>query len=163
MRRSTAQLSIDTSNTLRNLGKDTKASLPQILIGLFSAYIYRMTGADDLVFGMPVSARPNRDMRSIPSMMANAVSIRLAMNAELNLSTLTAQVSKAVRQALRHQMFRYEDLRRELGLLGQGQQISWVGVNIEPFDYDLRFGGHQCLAHNISNGTVEDLDRKSVV
>ncbi|PKG01356.1 MULTISPECIES: non-ribosomal peptide synthetase [unclassified Alcanivorax] len=157
MRRSTAQLSIDTSNTLRNLGKDTKASLPQILIGLFSAYIYRMTGADDLVFGMPVSARPNRDMRSIPSMMANAVSIRLAMNAELNLSTLTAQVSKAVRQALRHQMFRYEDLRRELGLLGQGQQISWVGVNIEPFDYDLRFGGHQCLAHNISNGTVEDL------
>ncbi|CAA0119416.1 non-ribosomal peptide synthetase [Zhongshania aliphaticivorans] len=157
MRRSTAQLSIDTSNTLRNLGKDTQASLPQILISLFAAYIYRMTGSDDLVFGMPVSARANRDMRSVPGMMANAVSIRLAMNAELNLNTLTAQVSKIVRQSLRHQMFRYEDLRRELGLLGQGQQISWVGVNIEPFDYDLRFGGHKCLAHNVSNGTVEDL------
>ena len=157
MRRSTASLSVETSHILRDLGRETKASLPQLLIGLFAAYIYRMTGAEDLVFGMPVSARPNRDMRSIPGMMANAVSIRLAMDGELNLGTLAAQVSKIVRQSLRHQMFRYEDLRRELGLLGQGQQISWVGVNIEPFDYDLRFGGHKCLAHNISNGTVEDL------
>jgi enterobactin synthetase component F len=157
LRRSTARLSADTSRTLRQLGMQSKASLPQVLISLFGAYIYRMTGAEDLVFGMPVTARANRDMRSVPAMMANAVSIRLAMSAELNLYDLLGQVSKIVRQSLRHQQFRYEDLRRELGLLGQGQQISWVGVNIEPFDYDLRFGGHQCLAHNLSNGTVEDL------
>lgn len=157
LRRSTARLSQDSSRTLRQFGKDAGASLPQVLIGLFAAYIYRMTGADDLVFGMPVTARANRDMRSIPSMMANAVSIRLAMQPDLNLTSLIAQVSKVVRQSLRHQQFRYEDLRRELGLLGQGQQISWVGVNIEPFDYDLKFGGHQCLAQNVCNGTVEDL------
>lgn len=157
LHRSTARLSADTSRTLRQLGKKSKASLPQVLISLFGAYIYRMTGAEDLVFGMPVTARANRDMRSVPAMMANAVSIRLAMSAEVNLYDLLGQVGKVVRQSLRHQQFRYEDLRRELGLLGQGQQISWVGVNIEPFDYDLRFGGHQCLAHNLSNGTVEDL------
>ncbi|CAA0088885.1 Dimodular nonribosomal peptide synthase [Zhongshania aliphaticivorans] len=157
LRRSTARLSTAASAELRILSKDVGASVPQVLISLFAAYIYRMTGADDLVFGMPVTARANRDMRSTPSMMANAVSIRLAMTDQLNLAGLATQVSKTVRQSLRHQQFRYEDIRRELGLLGQGQQISWVGVNIEPFDYDLRFGGHQCLAHNISNGTVEDL------
>jgi enterobactin synthetase component F len=157
LRRSTARLTPDSSKALRSLGLQAKASLPQVLISLFAAYIYRMTGADDLVFGMPVTARANREMRSIPSMMANAVSIRLAMESDLTLSDLASQVSKTVRSSLRHQQFRYEDLRRELGLLGQGQQISWVGVNIEPFDYDLRFGGHKCLAHNVSNGTVEDL------
>lgn len=157
LRRSTARLSSSASSTLRQLGKQAEGSLPQVLISLFAAYIYRMTGSDDLVFGMPVTARANREMRNIPSMMANAVSIRLAMNADLNLTSLLKQVSKTVRQSLRHQQFRYEDLRRELGLLGQGQQISWVGVNIEPFDYDLNFGGHKCLAQNVCNGTVEDL------
>jgi enterobactin synthetase component F len=157
LRRSTACFSGELSQQLRELAASTDASLPQILIALFAAYIYRMTGAEDLVFGMPVTARANRDMRNIPSMMANAVSIRLAFDADVNLHSLVAQVSKTVRHSLRHQQFRYEDLRRELGLLGQGQQISWVGVNIEPFDYDLKFGGHKCLAHNVSNGTVEDL------
>jgi enterobactin synthetase component F len=157
LRRSTARLSSNSSTRLRQLGKEAEGSLPQVLISLFAAYIYRMTGAEDLVFGMPVTARANREMRNIPSMMANAVSIRLAMAADLNLHSLLKQVSKTVRQSLRHQQFRYEDLRRELGLLGQGQQISWVGVNIEPFDYDLNFGGHKCLAQNLCNGTVEDL------
>jgi len=157
LRRSSAKISVANSRILRELGKNSEGSLPQVLISLFAAYIYRMTGADDLVFGMPVSARASKTMRSIPSMMANAVTIRLAMPPEQTLPQLFQQVAKTVRSSLRHQQYRYEDLRRELGLLGQGQQISWVGVNIEPFDYDLGFGGHTCLAENLCNGTVEDL------
>lgn len=157
LRRSTARLSCESSNQLRELGRATESSLPQILIALFSSYIYRMTGSEDLVFGMPVSARASKAMRSTPCMMANAVSIRLAMSGDKSLPDLMADVAKTVRSSLRHQQYRYEDLRRDLGLLGQGQQISWVGVNIEPFDYDLGFGGHETVAHNLSNGTVEDM------
>lgn len=157
LRRSTARLSREASNQLRELGRTTESSLPQVLIALFSSYIYRMTGSEDLVFGMPVSARASKAMRSTPCMMANAVSIRLAMSGDKCLPELMADVAKTVRSSLRHQQYRYEDLRRDLGLLGQGQQISWVGVNIEPFDYDLGFGGHETVAHNLSNGTVEDM------
>src|SRR5579859_3460090 len=30
-------------------------------------------------------------------------------------------------------------------------------INIEPFDYDLRFAGHPVTLHNLSNGTADDL------
>jgi enterobactin synthetase component F len=155
--RKTARLSPASTTRLHEIAKASAGSLPQILISLAAAFIYRTTGAKDLVFGLPVTARPNGQLRRIPGMVANAVPIRLAMSPGLTLAELIKQVAATVRQALRHQQYRYEDLRRDLGLIGQHQQISWLGVNIEPFDYDFRFGGHPATAHNLSNGSVEDL------
>lgn len=157
LRRSALVLSLERSAQLRDIAQQAGGSVPQLLISMLAAYTYRMSGQQDLVFGMPVTARVNRRLRSIPSMMANAVAIRLAMGDEQSLVELLGQTAKVVRSALRHQQYRYEELRRDLGLLGSGQQISWMGVNIEPFDYDFGFGGHHCSIHNLSNGTVEDM------
>ena len=155
--RSRAPLRRDIAERLSEIGQELGASLPQVLIALIGAYYYRSTGQEDLVMGMPVSARVNKTLRQIPSMMANAVSIRLTLSPDMSLNALISQVAKTVRSALRHQQYRYEDLRRDLGLLGQNQQISWLGVNIEPFDYDLGFGGHKTAMRNLSNGSIEDL------
>ncbi len=157
LRRSSVTLSLDSSAQIREIAQHYGGSVPQLLIAMVAVYTYRMTGQQDLVFGMPVTARANRSLRSIPAMMANAVAIRLAMSDEQSLVELLGQTAKTVRNSLRHQQYRYEELRRDLGLLAQGQQISWMGVNIEPFDYELGFGGHPCSAHNLSNGTVEDM------
>lgn len=155
--RATARLSPASTARLHEIAKGVSGTLPQILIALVASYVYRLTGAEDLVFGMPVTARTSGVMRRIPGMMANAVAIRLHMASDMTIGTLVGQVGRTVMQALRHQQYRYEDLRRDLGLLRQDQQISWVGVNIEPFDYDLRFAGLPSTAHNLSNGSVEDL------
>jgi enterobactin synthetase component F len=127
------------------------------LIGLIAAYFHRATGANDLVFGMPVSGRINAALRASPGMVANAVTIRLSFTPESTATGLFAQVSKVVRQALRHQQYRYEDLRRDLGLIGQDRHIARLGINIEPFDYQLDFGGARATSHNLSNGSQEDL------
>ena len=85
------------------------------------------------------------------------VPIRVSFTPEMTAAELFAQVSRTVRQALRHQQYRYEDLRRDFGLVGQDQNIAWVGVNIEPFDYRLNFDGETTILHNLSNSAVEDL------
>lgn len=157
LRRSSIILTQAQSAKVRALAGQLEGTVPQMLISLLAAYIYRMSGAEDLVLGMPVSARVSRQQRNTPCMMANAVTIRLAMSPELTMSALLNQVAATVRSALRHQQYRYEELRRDLGLLGQGQQLSWVGVNIEPFDYDLQFGNASSYCRNLSNGTVEDI------
>ncbi len=157
LRRSTGHLSIDTVRRLRELGKQTATSLPQILIALVAAYFHRATGAQDLVIGMPVSGRINAALRRTPGMVANIVAIRLQFTPDTTAVDLFAQVAQVVRQALRHQQYRYEDLRRDLGLIGQGKHIAWLGVNIEPFDYQLTFGGAPVISHNVSNGSGEDL------
>lgn len=155
--RKNVHLSQALTNTLSTLAQHVGASLPQTLIALVAAYFYRVTGADDLVFAMPVTARTNRLQRSIPGMMANAVPIRLRLSTEITLEQLIKQVSKVVLNALRHQQYRYEDLKRELGLMSAGQQIASLGVNIEPFDYDLTFGDCKTSLHNLSNALIDDL------
>jgi enterobactin synthetase component F len=157
LRRSTGHLSVNTVQRLRELGKQTSVSLPQMLIALVAAYYHRATGAHDLIIGMPVSGRINAALRRAPGMVANIVAIRLSFTPETTAVELFAQVAQVVRQALRHQQYRYEDLRRDLGLIGQGKHIAWLGVNIEPFDYQLNFGGASVISHNVSNGSGEDL------
>ncbi len=157
LQRSVGYLSAETARQLAELGKSTGASLPQVLISLIATYYQRVTGVRDLVFGMPVSGRINGSLRNSVSVSANVVPIRLSFTAEMTAADLFAQVSRTVRSALRHQQYRYEDVRRDLGLVGQGQNVAWLGVNIEPFDYRLSFDGATTLSHNVSNSSAEDL------
>ncbi|MHC1480031.1 amino acid adenylation domain-containing protein [Frateuria aurantia] len=157
LRRGSSRLAPETVRRLAELGRHCSASLPQVLITLVAAYYQRMTGVRDLVIGMPVTGRVNPVMRAIPGMVANAVAIRLRFGDDEDMHSLLGQVSCVVRQALRHQQYRYEDVRRDLGLLGQDRHMAWLGVNIEPFDYQLDFGGAEAIPVNLSNGSVEDL------
>ncbi|CTP91662.1 non-ribosomal peptide synthetase [Xanthomonas graminis] len=155
--RSTGYLSSAQIARLRELGALYGATLPQLLIALVAAFYHRNTGAEDLIFGMPVTGRVNRQYRNTPGMVANAVLIRLAMAPQAPFHHLFAQVASVVRSALRHQQYRYEDLRRALGLVRNDQQLAWLAVNIEAFDYALDFGGVQAIPHNLCNGSFEDL------
>ncbi len=155
--RSTALLDGAAAARLHEQARTMNVSLPQALVALVAAYYFRVTGAEDLIIGMPVTARVGGAMRRCPGMVANAVPIRLAMSGGDRFEALFTQVSQAVRGALRHQQYRYEDLRRDLGLLNQDRQIARLGVNIEPFDYELTFDGVRATPHNLSNGHMEDL------
>lgn len=157
LRRGTGYLDPAQVEGLSELGRRHAASLPQVLIALVAIYYHRMTGVEDLVIGMPVAGRVSAALRAIPGMMANAVAIRLQFGAGDDAASLLQQVSRVVRQALRHQQYRYEDVRRDLGLLGQDRHMAWLGVNIEPFDYRLVFGEAEAVPVNLSNGSVEDL------
>ncbi|TDR40393.1 nonribosomal peptide synthetase DhbF [Tahibacter aquaticus] len=155
--RRTAFLAHTRVGELRRIAQELGATLPQLLIAATCAYLYRMTGADDLVVGVPVTARHNERMRRVPAMVANAVPLRLAVRAELPLAELVRETGRQMRQLLRHQAYRYEELRRDLGLLNSNQPLFTTVVNVEPFDYDFRYGDCPGTPRNLSNGTAEDL------
>jgi nonribosomal peptide synthetase DhbF len=156
LRRSTV-LAPDFVDALRTAARAAQGSYPQLMIAAIAIYFYRMTGAEDLVLGMPVTARSNARLRRVPFMLANAVPLRLKITAADTVADVVRQVGKRVREALRHQRYRYEDLRRDLNLLGEGRHLFTSMVNIEPFNYDLRFGHAPTSVHNLSNGSIEDL------
>ena len=156
--RQTSYLSADSVNELRRFAHASGVSLPQFMIATIAAYLYRVTGMEDLVIGMPVTARAHSRVRRVPGMVANALPLRLTMRPDLSVAELLGQVSKEVRQILRHQCYRYEDLRRDLHLMvAHNQHLFSMVVNIEPFDYDLRFAGHPVTPHNLSNASAENL------
>ena len=156
-RRSVGYLSAETAQKLADLGKTVGASLPQVLISLVAAYYQRVSGVNDLVFLMPVSGRMNAMLRHSLAPSVNAVPVRASFQPQMTAAELFVQISKTVRQALRHQQYRFEDLRRDLGRISQEQNIAWLGVNIEPFDYHITFDGAPTISHNLSNSSAEDL------
>src|SRR6202158_4358623 len=155
--RQTTHLSAESVKALRATAQVSGASLPQIMIAAIAAYLYRVTGVEGLVIGLPVAARPKGRLRRIPGMVANAVPLRLAMRPDMSATSLIREVGRQVREAIRHQCYRYEDLRRDLNLLPNNQHLFTTVINIEPFDYDLRFAGHPATTHHLSNGSGDDL------
>ncbi|MFJ4851719.1 condensation domain-containing protein, partial [Streptomyces sp. NPDC088733] len=154
--RSTAQVSQHTLDSLRDSARQARTSWSALAIGAAAAYLHRMTAAGDLTLGMVVAAKPAA-VRNIPAVTSNQVPLRFSIDPGTSLSELTRAVSQEVRQALRHQRYRYEDIRRDLKLVDNGAGVFGLSVNIMPFDYDLRFGTHSVTAHNISNGPVDGL------
>ncbi len=154
--RKTVQLSEEQTQEVKSLASTLRCTAPQILIALAVSFIYRTTGHDDLILGLPVAARPKK-VRNIPGMVANAAIMRFEMSECETLSDLVRLVSREVRNCIRHQQYRYEDLRKDLGLTGRYQHVARMAINIEPFDYDLRFGGSKTLIHNLSNSSPGDL------
>lgn len=155
--RSTGYLGQGMAQRVSEIAKAAGISVPQVLTSIIAAYYQRFSGVRDLVFGMPVSGRLNGVLRRAVGVCANMAPIRLSFTREMTFADLLGQVSKFAQQALRHQQYRFEDLRRDLGLLRQDQNITWLGINIEPFDYRLSFNGASTTLHNLSNCSMEDL------
>ena len=57
---------------------------------------------------------------------------------------------------IRHQRYRAEDLRHDLGLQPSDPDIYGLLVNVMSFDYDLNFTGCKATTHNLSNGPVNE-------
>ncbi|KAG0189483.1 hypothetical protein DFQ28_003372, partial [Apophysomyces sp. BC1034] len=129
--------------------------LAQLLSAALAAYLYRMTGAQDVVLGFPVTARLGAN-RHIPGMASNTVPLRFTVHPEMTLSSLIQQAAQEIQRGFRYQRYPSEALRRKLGL-APGQRLFSTTVNVMPFDYDLSFGAHVSTNHNLSNGPVEDL------
>ncbi|MFJ8313957.1 MULTISPECIES: condensation domain-containing protein, partial [unclassified Streptomyces] len=155
--RRTASLPQSVLDALRDNARRARTSWSAVVIAAAAAYLHRMTAARDLTLGMAVAARPSA-LRNIPGMTSNQVPLRIAADPGMSLSELTRTVSQEVRQALRHQQYRYEDMRRDLKIVDDEQRLFGLSINIMPFEYNLRFATHPVTVHNISNGPVPDLD-----
>ena len=145
------------AETLRSVSHRATASLAQVVIAASGVYLHRLTGARDLVLGIPVSGRLGAVSRRTPCMLSTVLPLRLRVHASMNLSELMEQVAQEIRGGLPRQRYRTEDLRRDLRLLAHDQKLFGTLVNVMLFDQDLRFAGYRTTTHNFSNGPIDDL------
>ncbi|TDD87252.1 non-ribosomal peptide synthetase [Saccharopolyspora karakumensis] len=147
-------------SSLEELGAAAEAARtiwPDALIAAFGAYLHRMTGATDVVLGLPVMGRMGSVALRVPGMVVNVLPLRLRVEPGTTRDELIAQVAQAVRDLRKHQRYRSEQLRRDLMLLGSDRALFGPMINIKSFDYDLDFAGAQGQVHNVAAGPVDDL------
>ncbi|TBW47406.1 non-ribosomal peptide synthetase, partial [Marinobacter halodurans] len=146
-----------TKQSLQQLAIHYKSTLPQLCIALTSVYLHRMTNENDLVVGMPLTARMSRALRRQPGMMSNEVPLRLVIEPDRTLAVLLERVKVVVQAAIRHQRYRSEALVSDLGLIGQGDLLYATSVNFIPFEGEMAFDGYPVTGHNLSCGVTDDL------
>ncbi|WP_327178947.1 amino acid adenylation domain-containing protein [Streptomyces sp. NBC_01335] len=155
--RRTASLPAETTERIRELASRLRATWPEVLIAAQAVYASRATGRSDVVLGLPMMGRMGSVALRVPGMVMNVLPLRLEVSPEADFAQLVRQVVLGIRTVRRHQRYRYEDIRRDLGLLGESRALVGPLVNVMPFDYDVRFAGAPVRARNLSAGQVEDL------
>ncbi|WP_254886101.1 non-ribosomal peptide synthetase [Streptomyces sp. NA02950] len=153
--RHTLHIPPDAAAELRSSARRLGTSLSGLAVAASAAYLHRATGQEDIILGVPVMGRKTA-LRDIPGMTANIVPLRLTVEPKATVGELVKQVSRGVRDALRHQRYRYEDILRDLKLVGRDGLYPLL-VNIVSFDYDLRFGDAPSSAHGLGGINFNDL------
>ncbi|MER0246039.1 condensation domain-containing protein, partial [Streptomyces sp. HSW2009] len=143
--------------TLRAVAGQLSVTWSDVLLALTARLIHQVSGAAEAVLSVPVMGRLGSVSLRVPAMVRNVLPLRVPMAAGDSLADLAPRVAAELRAGLPHQRFRYEHLRRDLKLIGGKRRLSGPGVNIMPFEYDLRFAGHASTVHNVSAGPVDDL------
>ncbi|MBR8642795.1 amino acid adenylation domain-containing protein [Streptomyces tuirus] len=142
---------------LRAVAQELSVTWSDLMLAVTAAYIHRVGGAPEVVLSLPAMGRLGSVSLRVPCMVRNILPLRVAVNEQDSLRDLATRVAAELRSGLPHQRYRYEELRRDLKLVGGKRRLSGPGVNIMPFEYDLRFAGHRSTVHNVSAGPVDDL------
>ncbi|MGV9964166.1 amino acid adenylation domain-containing protein [Streptomyces olivaceus] len=145
------------AHRLRTGARELSVTWSEVLLAVTAAHLHRLTGAPEIVLSLPATGRLGSVSLRVPATVRNILPLRVPVAPDDGLRDLAPRVSRELRAGLPHQRYRYERLRRDLKLVGGGRRLSGPGVNIMPFEYDLRFAGHPSTVHNVSAGPVDDL------
>ncbi|WP_152447813.1 non-ribosomal peptide synthase/polyketide synthase, partial [Rhodococcus triatomae] len=128
-----------------------------VTVAALAVYLADMTGATDIVLSLPVSARTTAVLRRSGGMVSNVVPLRISVTPETTVGELVAQVGLEMTGALRHQRYRHEDIRRDIGDLDGGRGFFGPAINIMNFHTEITLGRETGKFHVLSTGPVEDL------
>uniref|UniRef100_UPI000D68CB9D amino acid adenylation domain-containing protein n=1 Tax=Aeromonas caviae TaxID=648 RepID=UPI000D68CB9D len=143
--------------SLTGFADEHKLGWPDLLLAGLSAQLSLSSGQDKTLLGLMMMNRIGSASLTVPCMQMNITPLALALGEELDLAGAAGAVAKAKRGVRKHQHYRYELLRRDLGLVGGDKRLFGPLVNIMPFDHARRFGPLSAHILNISAGPVEDL------
>ncbi|MGH3941363.1 MAG: amino acid adenylation domain-containing protein [Pseudonocardiaceae bacterium] len=155
--RRTTPLPLSRAEMLQVAERRARVGWSGIVIAAMAIYVHRLTGARDVIIGLPVTARQDAVLKNVPGMVSNVLPLRLSVLPDMSLAQLIKQAAGEALEVLKHQRYRGEDLHRRLGLPGNIGAFFEPAVNIIPLDEDPRFGGHRAVTHNISSGLIGDL------
>ncbi|CCQ16451.1 putative non-ribosomal peptide synthetase (fragment), partial [Rhodococcus sp. AW25M09] len=128
-----------------------------VFIAAFGCYLSRMTGRDDVLVNIPVSARTTALLRRSGGMLVNVAPIPIHVSQDATVGQLVQQVQLELMGALRHQRFSIEDIRRELAASGSDKQLAGPMVNMMLFHQQIKLGSIVGEFNIVTSGPVEDL------
>ncbi|WP_194817579.1 non-ribosomal peptide synthetase [Nocardia sp. XZ_19_385] len=131
---------------------------PALVMAALAAYYGRLTGLPEVVLSLPVSGRTTAMLRRSGGMLANMVPLRLDVTERRTVGEVLDAIRLEVSGALRHQRFRYEEMRAAADPdAAGGRGVVGPVVNIALFPTEVDFTGVDTDLEVLTSGPIEDL------
>ena len=108
------RISCDLTQQLKQLAKESKATIYMTLLAAFQVLLYRYTGQEDILVGSPVAGRLQSEFKSIVGYLANPVVLRGDLSNNPSFENFLIQVRRNVLEALSHQDYPFPLLVEKL-------------------------------------------------
>jgi amino acid adenylation domain-containing protein len=146
-----------TADALERLGRAQGGGIAAVFSAAIATYLARLTGARDVILGVPVANRPSPKLRRIAGLCANVVPLRLQSDFGMPFEGLVRLAGRRLRDAVRHQGYWAASLRQDLGLAADQPDIYGTIVNVVPLDATYDFAGSPGQIHHLPYARVGDL------
>ncbi|GAJ79124.1 hypothetical protein NBRGN_002_00170, partial [Nocardia brasiliensis NBRC 14402] len=154
-----AVLSTGTDDALRTAVEKRSAGPAVLVLAAFGLYLARMTGTDDVVLSLPVSARVTASMSRSGGMTANVVPFRITVTPGLTMGSLLAQTQRTLMDVLRAQRYRHEDMLQDSESVAARHLPQAAGpmVDLMILDTKIVLGEITGRLQVLSPGLISDL------
>ncbi|MFI9644796.1 amino acid adenylation domain-containing protein [Streptomyces sp. NPDC052040] len=156
--RESTVLADDLAERLRTVAWDARVTWQTVLVAALGAYTQRMTGNNDVMLSLPVTARVGGTLQNIPGMVVNYLPLRLRTGPRTTRGELLAAAHKEVGGALKHQRYRVSKVRRGMGLASDDRRPFGPFLNMMPQIEKLTIGSCEAVLQSPSTGLVDDLE-----
>ncbi|AZP18708.1 amino acid adenylation domain-containing protein [Streptomyces aquilus] len=154
--RATGTLAPDAAAALRTAADGAGLPASRLLLAATGAFVSGMAGASEALLSLPMTGRVSETDLLARVTRANMLPLRFPVPTGANLIDLAHTAHQAVTELLRHQRYRGERLRRELGWPEGDRWHFGPYVNILPRAGELAFGDCRGVARDVSTRLVED-------
>ncbi|MEO9330056.1 amino acid adenylation domain-containing protein [Gordonia aurantiaca] len=142
---------------LHRCARELDASPAAVLTAAFAAFLARMSGGDDIVLSLPVTARTTARIKNSVGMVSNMLPLRVDGVGTASCRDVAGAVTAEITAGLRHQRYRSEDIRAAAGFGDTAGTAFGPLVNLLFFDRPITVEGARVDYHVLSAGIIEDL------
>ncbi len=126
----------DLTSRLRDLAKNEGVSPASIYLTAFATLLYRYTGEEDLVVGVPTLRRPSRRFEETVGYCANMIALRLAVDPDLSFGPFSKDIHAALGEGLGNSDIPFTTVAREHGGTATGEPPYQVSFAYQNFVLD---------------------------
>lgn len=141
-------------------GDETLQQLQQVdmVTAALAMYFARISGETRLAIGFPFMRRMGSQALAAIGPVVNVLPLQLTVTPDMSLVDVCQSVKAEIKLVRRHQRYEAEQIKRDLGLVGNHQELYGPVVNVKVYHSALSFDGKPVLTHTLAMGPVDDLE-----
>lgn len=154
------ELPASTKSLLRTAETTLSTTTPALIAAVVGIYLARLRNQADVCLALPVAARTTAALRKAYGVVANIAPLRTRIHPGMSVRDALASTQASLLGALRHQRYRYEDIRADFaGTDNAMAQPGMIGplLNFMLLAEPIHLGKASATLNVLTSSPVEDV------